>query len=102
MPNTWEGIFMKKPCFIIMGRHCTWVVLKYLNDHEYTEYSDLLKYATPYSLKRILKELLDNDLIRYYCHAETGANYLVLTEGGKRILEAYKELREVMQKSEEA
>ena len=93
---------MKKCSFIIMGRHSTWVVLNYLNDHEYTEYNDFLRYATPFSLNRILKELLDNDLIRYYFHAETGVNYLVLTEGGKRILEASKELREVMQKSEEA
>ena len=91
---------MKKRCFIIMARHSTRVVLNYLNDHEYTGYNDLLKYAIPYSLNRILKDLLDNDLIRYYCHAETGVNHLVLTEGGKRILEAYQELREVIQKSE--
>ena len=91
---------MKKRCFIIMARHSTRVILNYLNDHEYTEYNDLLRYGTPFSLNRILKELLDNDLIRYYCHAEMGVNYLVLTEGGKRILEACQELREVIQKSE--
>jgi DNA-binding HxlR family transcriptional regulator len=91
---------MKERCFILMARESTWIILGYLNDHEYTEYNDLLKYATPYSLNRTLKELLDYDLIRYYCHAETGLNYLVLTKRGKNFYEAIKELEEALQKSE--
>ena len=89
---------MKERCFIIMARKSTWVILGYLNDHDYVEYNDLLKYATPYSLNRTLKELLDYDLIRYYCHAETMSNYLVLTKRGKALLEAWKELVEALQK----
>ncbi len=89
---------MKERCFIIMARESTWVILNYLNDHDYTEYNDLLEYATPYSLNRILKDLLDYDLIRYYCHAETMLDYLVLTERGKVLLEAWKELVEALKK----
>ena len=89
---------MKKPCFIIMTRTSTWVILNHLNDHDHTEYNDLLKYATPYSLNRTLKELLDYDLIRYYFHAETGSNYLVLTKRGKNFFKAMMELEEALQK----
>jgi hypothetical protein len=89
---------MKKHSYIIMTRTSTWVILNYLNDHEYTEYNNLLEYATPYSLNRALKDLLNYDLIRYYCHAETGLNYLVLSKRGKALLEAWKELVEALQK----
>jgi DNA-binding HxlR family transcriptional regulator len=89
---------MKKRCFIIMTRTSTWVILNHLNDHDYTEYNDLLKYATPYSLNRTLKDLLNYDLIRYYCHAETMLNYLVLSKRGKALLEAWKELVEALKK----
>jgi DNA-binding HxlR family transcriptional regulator len=89
---------MKERCFIIMARASTWVILNHLNDHDYTEYNDLLEYATPYSLNRILKDLLNYDLIRYYCHAETMLNHLVLTKRGKDLLEAWKELVEALKK----
>jgi hypothetical protein len=89
---------MKKHSYIIMTRTSTWVILNHLNDHEYTEYNDLLEYATPYSLNRALKDLLNYDLIRYYCHAETMLNYLVLSKRGKALLEAWKELVEALQK----
>ena len=89
---------MKERCFIIMARKSTWVILGYLNDHDYAEYNDLLKYATPYSLNRTLKELLDYDLIRYYFHAETMLNYLVLTKRGKNFFKAMMELEEALQK----
>ncbi len=93
-----RGFPMKERCFIVMGRKSTWVILNYLNDHDYAEYNDLLKYATPYSLNRTLKELLNYDLIRYYCHVETGLNYLVLTKRGKNFFKAMKELEEALQK----
>ena len=91
---------MKKPYYIIMTRTSTWVILNYLNDHDHTEYNDLLMYATPFSLNRILRELLDYDLIRYYCRVETGLNCLVLTERGEKLVEAMNELKEVLLKFE--
>jgi len=85
---------MKKDFLAILGRNSTKRILDFLEEHDYVLYKDLLQFSTPYSLRRILKDLLDYKLIKCFC--SPGITEFELTERGKKALEALRELIEIL------
>jgi DNA-binding Lrp family transcriptional regulator len=69
----------------VLQRRSTWIILKYISEHEKPLYEDLLQFSTPYSLNRILKELFDWGLIKCFFEIEADDNRVDLTETMRKI-----------------
>lgn len=87
----------KKNYFVVLGRTSTKKILEFLDEHHSVGYKDLKQFASLYALNRILKELMDFDLIKYY-YVDKGVRkeWYELTERGKKILQCLRELEKIL------
>ena len=69
----------------VLQRRSTWIIMKYIGEHEKPQYKDLLQFSTPYSLNRILKELFDWGLIKCFFEIEADDNRVDLRETMRKI-----------------
>ena len=90
---------MKKDFYALLGRNSTKKILEVIDEHEHVLYKDLLQFSAPTSLKRIVKDLLDHDLITCSCSQKT--TELELTERGRLVLEGLRELVELLKSESE-
>ena len=90
---------MKKDFFALLGRNSTKKILGVIDEHEHVLYRDLLQFSPPSSLKRIVKDLLDYDLIKRSCSQKT--TELELTGRGRMVIEALRELAELLKSEPE-
>ncbi len=91
----------KKSYFVVLGRSSTKKILEFLDEHEHDTvgYKELMQFATPFSLNRLLRELMNFDLIRYYyVNTDIKKEWYELTEKGKKILQCLKELEAILKK----
>ena len=83
---------MEHRFLLVLRRWSTRVILNYVDEHENTQYEDLLQFSTPHSLNKILRELQNWEFIKCFCDVVTGDNRVELTERGKNILGTLREL----------
>ena len=83
---------MKKDFLAIFRTHAAGTILSYVDNHQNTQYKDLLEFSTPYSMNRILRELQNRGFIKCFCDVVTGDNRVELTERGKTVLEMLRQL----------
>lgn len=90
---------MKKDIFVVLGRNSTKKILEFLDEHESVQYKDVRQFASPFSLSKILKELMDFDLIKGYYVYDTKKEWLHLTQKGEKVLECLRELETLFKSS---
>ena len=88
---------MKKDFLALFRTHAAGTILSYVDNHQNTQYKDLLQFSTPYSMNRILRELQNWGFIKCFCDVVTGDNRVELTERGKTVLEMLRELARMME-----
>ncbi len=87
----------KKDILVVLGRSSTRKILEFLEEHADVRYKDLRQFAKPYALNRILRELMDFDLIKYYFVSEgVREEWYESTERGRKILQCLRELEEIL------
>lgn len=87
----------KKDVLAILRRRATRKILEYLDEHGELGHKDLMEFATVYALNRILKELMDLDLIKcYIVKTDTKKEWYEITERGKNVLQCLRELERIL------
>jgi predicted transcriptional regulator len=85
--------------FVVLGRSSTKKILEFLDEHDTVGYKELMQFATPFSLNRLLRELMNFDLIEYYyVNKDIKKEWYEITGKGKKILQCLKELEAILKK----
>jgi len=90
----------KKDFFIVLGRSSTKKILEFLDSHKNVQLDDLTQFATSFTLKKLVQELMKFNLIKCYVQMDNEKKvWYELTEKGEKILQALRELERILRSS---